>query len=209
MSLLVTVWPGVVGRGPQVLQWELGALLGFGPSGCEVNILRSFPKGMAWTIWFSNRNFRFSYLNGIYPFTPDVPGSSAPFPLSFICFSVVLITDYHRACTRIACSRLQDSGEKSFRTILPESLAQASTRNNQFVFLVKCVTEDRRILTCTWDFPYITSMEFLALFSRASIYGETFGRVAKCRLFSRAVLNIILSFRWIKSRRNYKIPSRS
>ena len=47
VSLLVTVWPGVVGRGPQVLQWELGALLGFGPSGCEVNILRSFPKGMA------------------------------------------------------------------------------------------------------------------------------------------------------------------
>ena len=36
VSLLVTVWPGVVGRGPQVLQWELGALLGSAPSDCEV-----------------------------------------------------------------------------------------------------------------------------------------------------------------------------
>ena len=29
----------------------------------------SFPNGMAWTIWFSNRNFRFSQVNGKYPST--------------------------------------------------------------------------------------------------------------------------------------------
>ena len=44
VSLLVTVWPGVVGRGPQVLQWELGALLGSGPSGCEVIFCEVFQK---------------------------------------------------------------------------------------------------------------------------------------------------------------------
>lgn len=36
VSLLVTVWPGVMGRVLQVPQWVLGALLGSGPSGCEV-----------------------------------------------------------------------------------------------------------------------------------------------------------------------------
>ena len=86
VSLLVTVWSGAVGRVPQVPQWELGV-----DPARAADILRSFPKGNG--VNHSNRNFRFSYLNGTYPFSRDVPGSSAPFPLAFICFSVVVSAD--------------------------------------------------------------------------------------------------------------------
>ena len=51
---------------PNQLKW-LKSCRTIAPPQITVHLFRSFSNGMARTIWFSNRNFRFFHVNGKYP----------------------------------------------------------------------------------------------------------------------------------------------
>lgn len=74
VSLLVTVWLGVVGRGPQVLQWELGALLGSGPSGWK------FSKRNGVNHLFFQPEFPVFLSKWYLPLYPGCPGFKCAIP---------------------------------------------------------------------------------------------------------------------------------
>ena len=75
VSLLVTVWPGAVGRVPQVPQWELGV-----DPARAADILRSFPKGNGVNHLIFQPEFPVFLSKWYLPLFPGCPGFKCAIP---------------------------------------------------------------------------------------------------------------------------------